>query len=254
MMENTTTNNLDKMIKRMKDSLSFGVVEEVKTLSDVYRRTLNSYMDYSKNNSVLVEQANELKSIIKNIEKHVIPNGLEMGKYKEIHGYTVALERLKSSASMIENVQMEYEKKTKREIQKVLDKSKTNCDSVSSNKKHQAGKAMQLLEHSINHNYLITLFNDDYRGIGKTTALVQKAHELDAILIVKYENELKRAEEIAVQLGLIVSIVTTKNLRNLRGDRKLRENGYLIDETVDLSILKELTGYKLLGGFSYSRI
>jgi len=108
-----------------------------------------------------------------------------------------------------------------------------------------------LLNHSIQTGTLVTFFDEAHRGMGKTTALIKKVHELDAVLVTGLSTQARVAQDIAENMGLNVNIASAKEAATLaQHQKKMKENGYLVDELVSNEQLRSLRGYKLLGGFT----
>ena len=108
-----------------------------------------------------------------------------------------------------------------------------------------------LLNHSIQTGTLATFFDEAHRGMGKTTALIKKAHELDSVLVTGLSTQARVAQDIAENMGLNVNIASAKEAATLaQYQQKMKENGYLVDELVSNEQLRSLRGYKLLGGFT----
>ncbi len=108
----------------------------------------------------------------------------------------------------------------------------------------------ELLEKSIQTGTLVTFFDKTHRGMGKTTALVKKAHELDAILLVGSDIHAKCARDIRDNMELHTSVATLRDMVLHQNKVKIKEKGYLIDETFQIDHLNKLKGYKILGGFT----
>lgn len=105
-------------------------------------------------------------------------------------------------------------------------------------------KVKELLETSILTKTLITLVNNQYRGFGKTRALIEKAEELNATLIVP--RILKQYYIDYLPESQIKCYVSPEQVRGL-----ILPNGFLVDEGVDPKVIKELSRYnKFLGGFN----
>lgn len=110
-----------------------------------------------------------------------------------------------------------------------------------------------LLEHSIKTGVLVTFFDETHRGMGKTTALIKKAAELDAVLVVGLQAQAKQVQNMALEMGLSIRAISGINATTTMDDQyrhKMKENGYLVDELVSIEDLRSLKGYKLLGGFN----
>lgn len=106
-----------------------------------------------------------------------------------------------------------------------------------------------MLDNSVKTGTLVTFYNEEHRGTGKTTALVKKAHELGAVLVVGM-NQKEYVERIANELQLEgLNVIVNCNLVSSKVTNRLVNNGYLIDEMVSLDRIRNLRDFKLLGGF-----
>lgn len=106
---------------------------------------------------------------------------------------------------------------------------------------HQAVK--ELVELSLRTKTLITLVKNQHRGFGKTTELVKKAVELDAILLVGYSSLARDLHEAGYPV---------MHLQKANFARGRRLGKFLVDEGVSPEVIKELVdnGNEFLGGFN----
>jgi len=109
--------------------------------------------------------------------------------------------------------------------------------------KEKAEKLKQLLELSIEMGTLITLTDEQLRGLGKTTAIIETANELNAVVVVTSSSYHSAHGWKIKNLAVISNVESCRGLR-LGSD-------FIVDEGVDDEIIKELirNGNKLLGGF-----
>lgn len=98
-----------------------------------------------------------------------------------------------------------------------------------------------MLEMSLNTKTLVTLVENQYRGFGKTQALVEKAKELDATLVVP-QHALRHYPST-------IDVIGAGSGYSLRG--KIFKNGFLVDEGVNRDVIREMSMCgEFLGGFA----
>src|SRR5690606_27500016 len=104
---------------------------------------------------------------------------IQKEKYKIVHTYSFVVAEIESIISSICEIKKE--------------------DLLNENNKSQSDFALanQLLDISSQYGFLLTATNDSTRGIGKTTALINKAYDLDCTLIVGSHFMKKYVDEIA---------------------------------------------------------
>ena len=109
--------------------------------------------------------------------------------------------------------------------------------------KEKVEKLKRLLELSIEMGTLITLTDDQLRGLGKSTAIIEMANKLDAAVVVTNSSYLALHGRKINNLAVLSSVEGCRGLRF--------KNGFIVDEGVDDEIIKQLIrdGNKLLGGF-----
>lgn len=101
-----------------------------------------------------------------------------------------------------------------------------------------------LIELSLKTKTLITLVKNQYRGCGKSTLLLKKAEELGATLIVTRHVK-ERYDPFDSTVKCFVSPEQARGA-------SFRNNGFIVDEGVEPSIIKELSRRnEFLGGFSW---
>lgn len=107
--------------------------------------------------------------------------------------------------------------------------------------------AKDIINTSVNTGTLIVRTDEYLRGTGITTALVTKARELNATLIVGSTTLFNMIQE---QHGFDDMIVITHP--NYQLIRDIKEAGFLVDDTVKLSVIKQLINddYNFLGGYT----
>lgn len=109
----------------------------------------------------------------------------------------------------------------------------------------------KMLEFSINNNVLVEV-SEKNRDVGKTTALIKKANDYKCTLVVYGRFAAEYAKEQANRMGFVIEILCLTESHRLLGGLSMKNNKYLIDESVPLSVVKDLRGNKrneLIGGF-----
>lgn len=103
----------------------------------------------------------------------------------------------------------------------------------------------ELLEFSFEMNILITLTDEQLRGMGKTTAIIEKSKELDVPIVTSARQQRDFLEAYS-GLGNILYFGSVDAARGVR-----LPAGFIVDEGVHDEVIKQLIkdGNKLLGGF-----
>jgi hypothetical protein len=232
-MENTIKNMELILDKALLELSTNGNIQAVKTLMNTYRTLLaplsyqtvsGKYLDTFRSQKILLT---ELKSSID--EK--ISSKINHQDYKSADNLAIASDRV--AKSLGELATLKFKASHTIEIKQHI------VDDVIN----------ELLELSVKSGTLITLHDEMHRGMGKTTALIKKAHELDAVLIVGLPTQMRYVSDLAKEMGLSVSVATTREASLTQYRNKMNENGYLVDELLDKEVLTKLKNFKLLGGF-----
>lgn len=102
-----------------------------------------------------------------------------------------------------------------------------------------------MIEFSLKNKIIIQMAKEQYRGLGKTVKLAQKAKEIGATLVVPNGNALK----YVMSEGFYTNVTYFSDATYTRGHRY--KDGFLVDEGVHPDIIKALSEHnELLGGFS----
>lgn len=106
-------------------------------------------------------------------------------------------------------------------------------------------KLKELLDLSIEMGVLITLTDEQLRGSGKTSAIIEKSNELSIPIVVSNRQQKIFLKEQGAKKVCCVG-QSSEQARGYRFD-----NGFLVDEGAEDDVIKELIkgGNKLLGGF-----
>lgn len=238
-MENTIK-NMDLIIEEMKKGLHEGKVQSVKTLSDTYLSLFKKVRDeaYSNYSAMKKKWANHLQShkadfeaVVKECDKEMEKTIIE-GQHKESYIIAMILERVNKSI---------------KDIDDIFPAPKVNIEKDFPVEDH----IQNLLNNSIETGTLVTFFDEEHRGTGKTVALIKKAYELDAVLIEPLRTQADYARDLSEKMGMRISVTTVIDFKSLpHYHQKLKKNGYLIDELVSKEDFEHLKNYKLLGGFT----
>lgn len=233
-----TIKNMELLLVRINKAVfgKRGTTGELRSLISSYSSLCKSLAQEDNCNDVVANlslQIPQLDRIKRNIKNEKLPSIINSGSYNhvEVQRFTQILELLDSTILSASNFM-------------------DNDDVLSSANTFLVD---ELLETSIKTGTLVTFYDESYRRVGKTTALIKKACELDAVLIVSTSSEAEVVRESAKALGLNPYVTTAKNAFHspYHIDNKLQSVGYLVDELVSKDDLHLLTqqGYKLLGGF-----
>lgn len=107
-------------------------------------------------------------------------------------------------------------------------------------------KVSELLEMSIKTKTLITLVSNNYRGLGKSQALIEKALELDSYLVVPWGSPILLDYHYALGEKRVVTFSCANGAKGVS-----LEKGFLVDEGVGNDIVAVLSERsEFLGGFS----
>lgn len=106
-------------------------------------------------------------------------------------------------------------------------------------------KLKELLDLSIDMGTLITLTDEQLRGMGKTSAIIEKSKELGVPIVTSSRQQRDYLEALS-GLRDIRYYVTADATRGTR-----LPEGFIVDEGVSDDVIKQLIkdGNKLLGGF-----
>lgn len=232
-MTNQTVKNMELVLLEIRKEVfnNYGDSRAVKTLTHSYQTLLDTIRG-SKDMELLVLHLIDLNYILEYIEDSIVPKLLLNKEYVSMNNYTVCIEKLKK-------------------IIRSIDIVKFNADIKLNNKGKVNPIIEELLNLSIKSGTLVLLKDEVHRGMGKTTALVKKAHELNCVLICAINSQADYARKIRNDLGLKVDIITPKDVVLRQHALTLSEKGYLIDEMISKEDLARLNinGCKLLGGF-----
>lgn len=237
-MENTTLKNMNIVLNEAKNNLSEMKILEVKTLMNTYLTLLKKFRDADivfnriddETSRQLRKQASSLE-LLKECVETDITHTLTDGKFKDADNLSVTLERI---VKAIRDVSYLFPKGV-----------------IVSNREFPVNQTIQdLLNLSVKSGTLVTFFDESHRGHGKTTALIKKAHELDVVLVTAIGTQAKYVTEMAIEMGLRITVTSVADARLPQHDGKMRAKGYLVDELVSKEEFIKLKDYKLLGGFS----
>lgn len=142
-------------------------------------------------------------------------------------------------------------KKTVQEL-KGLETLNVNMSKYSWDLSSETNKAKKALEYSIELGVLFTDLGENIRGIGKTTALIEKAHELNVPIIVGNTTAQRNVIKHIKELGIYVECYSANFPQELRGKRLSNNNSFIVDDTITNSMILELQkiGFKCIGGFN----
>lgn len=233
--------NMEMILTKIEKAAQFREPQELKTLADIYRKTLDNQLR-SSSSPLVGDQEKRLSNVIKDIENKNIPTSLERGEYKETHDYTVALDKLKSSLYRV----LREEERCYKEVVKRVRENKGDSK-IEKKESFYYLEAMELLEQSIKHNHLITHFNEQHRGIGKTSAIIQKAHDEGYSILCSSNSQVEAVIDRARSMGINDLDVYSQH-SNLAGKKY---KNFLVDELVDSKNMAKISeqGHKIIGGF-----
>lgn len=236
---NQTIKNMELMLQEIDKGIKNRNIHSIKTLSESYNNLLKEIR------RIIFSDVKKMQDEVTNIYRH--KNSFERfiskinselalaitdSKHKDSYHYTIILERFNKSLRDISEF---------KEVA-LLDNTK---------KEYEVNPVIQeLLELSIKSGTLVTFHNEAHRGMGKTTALIKKAHELDVVLVVGMQVYAKNIQEQAEEMGLKVEVVSGRETSLPQYRKKMIDKGFLVDEMLNKEQLKSLKGYKLLGGFT----
>lgn len=106
-------------------------------------------------------------------------------------------------------------------------------------------KLKELLELSIEMGVLITLTDEQLRGMGKTSAIIEKSRKLGAPIVTTSRQQKDYLEAFS-------GLTDIRHFNSPEATRGVRfPNGFIVDEGVSDDVIKQLIkdGSKLLGGF-----
>ncbi|MGG0667870.1 hypothetical protein ABE073_04990 [Lederbergia citrisecunda] len=237
MNNNQTIKNMELILNEIEKGIKEGHVSSVKTLSDAYNNLLNEIkrVIYTNVKGMTAEIISifDHKKIIENLlnkANEELTSAIVLGHHKDSHSYTIILERFNRSLRGIEEF-------------------KDVVSSFKNKKEFKVDKTIQdLLDLSIKTGTLVTFYGEVHRGKGKTTALIKKAHELGAVLLMELDAQAKYAKELADEMGIHVYAVSKRDFGLPQYRRIMKETGYLVDEVADTSTINQ-KDFKLLGGF-----
>lgn len=194
--------------------------------------TLVKYEKEKANTTTLVFTNPNLPDIAKRTVEHYT-NGNVSKIFIDYRGFGIVLADLIREEFYKSGYDYDYTANT---ITEKIPKVKTNL-------------AEELLELSIKHGVLMTALNNDTRGIGKTVALIKKAHELDATIVVGTVSTKHWVKLTAKELGLEVDCVYFNSVESAQGSRLGK---FLVDDTTPNIIVVTLIdqGNTCLGGFN----
>lgn len=231
-MENTMM-NMTLILEEMEKGLKNGNTSSVKTLANTYQTLFKKaqheiYSDVKGSGKWIIDFSAHRNYLVRLIElsDKELTSSIVGGRHKDSNDIATILDKLNRSIRDIGYFSPKRTIVTKKEF------------SVSQ-------LTQDLLDLSIKTGTLVTFYDETHRGTGKTTALIKKAYELDAVLITSLKTQAKYTEMMAQEMGLSITVISIYDVRGRR-----MENGYLVDEMVDLKELNNLKEYKLLGGFN----
>lgn len=235
-MKNKTVENMELILLEIKREAMnpCGDSKAVKTLIHSYRTFLNEFYRMTKEeltSEILDDinyQSSQLSLVVDYIESVVLPKLLTSRDYIGVNNYATALEKMKG----------------------IVQETRGN-DTTKKHKNHFKSDTIieELLNLSIKSGTLITFVDETLRGTGKTTALIKKAHETKAVLIVNNSSHIRYANDLANEMGLSITVASLRETHLAQYRSQLKENGFLVDELIDDKVLTCLKEYRLVGGF-----
>lgn len=238
-MENTIK-NMGLILEEMKKGLQEDNTQSVKTLADTYLSQFSKLKNIIHDNDVknvtmkharkLYVHRELLEGIVKDCDNKM-EEYLTKGRHKDSHRLAITLEKV---YKVIRDINY-YFPSPKIDIEKEFPVEP---------------RIQELLDKSIETGTLVTFYNEEHKGGGKTTALIKKAYELDAVLLVGSETQSRLVNDLAKSMGLSITVASVvREISLVQIKRQLEARGYLLDEPVDLKSLPNLKKYKMLGGF-----
>jgi len=116
--------------------------------------------------------------------------------------------------------------------------------------KEQKADIDQLLHLADKYNFILTGTNEKSRGIGKTSALINKANKEKLLIIV---GHLQMSDYIKPGLEPDILCATPEILFKQRGYNFKKFNGFITDDGVSnrlINQIKDFTGLEFKGGFN----
>lgn len=235
-----TIKNMDLMLVEMKNSLEKGNIKSVKTLADTYLSQFKKVTGMSFGDKSIIKKCTDKFKVHKAVFKEIVSkcdsemeSSLISGKHKESHEIAITLERVDKAIKDINR----YFPAPKINIKKKFPVSQHTQD---------------LLEMSIKTGTLVSIYDERHQGAGKTVALIKKAHELDAVLVVGEKTHEDYARLLSKEMDLPITVISAngRHMFMAQNHKKMDINGYLVDETTDSENLKKFKNYRLLGGFN----
>lgn len=243
-MKNTQKiKNMRTMIHFMEEELNRGSVKEVKTLSNSYLNVLQDIVRPlgKQEKDTLIIHHHDISLIQNRIDSEILPNSLLISEYRDAHDFTVTVHRLEKIKSELDEMIDIRNYCINQEIIHSPEEEKEEETSFYSQ------EAMELLEQSIRHNHLITHFNEQHRGIGKTSAIIQKAHDEGYSILCSLNSQVEAVIDRARSMGINNLDVYSQH-SNLAGKKY---KNFLVDELVDSKNMAKISeqGHKIIGGF-----
>lgn len=235
--------NLKLALEHFKLNLSNKKYGAANALLVTYKRMFENLPEDVSKTSIFIDEIVEDYAIVKDAYKEIIenhiPSSFESSDYRKLKEIQTISELLNNVSKILEyyNVKKTYEKKK-----------------YMSALKHTLGDF--LLEKSIENGKPITITGDEFRGIGKTTALCKKAHELKCLIVVPCDNSAKYVQSIIDKYGFDCKAIREGRYLELSIVQFYAKNGILLDEGVSDEMIKELesTTYDILGGFTNTSV
>lgn len=234
-----TIKNMELLLEEMKRGFVEGEIQSVKTLADTYLTLFKSVCNKYYDNPSTKRHLHTLhfhKKVLETIAKRgdmELANSIVDGQHRDARDIAIILERANKAI---------------RDIGYLFPTTKVDIE-----KEFPVEQCIQdLLNTSIEAGTLVAFHDESHRGMGKTTALIKKTHDLGCVLIAGNDLHARVAREAANEMGLHgLAIASFRDINSLsKYHAILEEKGFLIDEMVSNEVLSKMKNYKLLGGFS----